>query len=343
MNRSGVGPYRPPLFYMEIAGISVFIWGLFLAFVGLMLALDLGVFNRKAHAVGFKEAVAWSGVWIALSLAFNGLIFWKWHEIQPGSQYTNSEAGLKFLTGYLIEKALSVDNIFVFIVVFKALAVPTHHQHRVLFFGVIGALVFRAVFIAAGAALLGAFAWLMVPFGLFLVLTGVKLWVSHGKPMKPLENPVVKWLQARFPFTQDFHGQEFFARVDGKRVLTPLFLALVVIELADLVFAVDSVPAVFAVTEHPFLVFTSNIFAILGLRSLFFALAGFMDKFRYLGYGLAAVLAFVGFKMVWGYAVHHIPVGLSLGVIVGLLAAAVLASLWKHPASHPTAKIEASK
>lgn len=328
---------------MELAGIHLYIWTVFLGFVGIMLALDLGVFNRKAHVVEFKEAAMWSAVWIALSLAFNGLIFWKWGEIQPGSHYTNTEAGMKFLTGYVIEKALSVDNIFVFIVVFKALGILPQYQHRVLFYGVMGALVFRAVFIAAGAALLSAFSWLMVPFGIFLVLTGVKLWLTHGKEMKPLENPAVKWLRARFPFTDRQHGQAFFIREGGKRVLTPLFLALVVIEFADLVFAIDSVPAVFAVTEHPFLVFTSNIFAILGLRSLYFALSGFMDKFRYLGYGLAAVLAFVGFKMVWGYAVHHIPVGISLAVIVGLLTLAVLASLLIPAAPQPTTEAKASQ
>jgi tellurite resistance protein TerC len=328
---------------MQLAGINVFIWIGFLTFVGAMLALDLGVFNRKSHKVEFKEAGGWSAVWIALSLVFNGLIFWKWADIQPGSAYGNTEAGLKFLTGYVIEKALSIDNIFVFIVVFKALAVPEKFQHRVLFYGVLGALVFRAIFIAAGAALLTSFAWLMVPFGLFLILTGIKLWANHGKEMKPLENPAVKWLRQRFPFTEEFHGEQFWILDKGRRVLTPLFLALVVIEVADLVFAIDSVPAVFAVTEHPFLVFTSNIFAILGLRSLYFALAGFMDKFHMLGYGLAAVLAFVGFKMVWGFYAHHIPVGLSLLVIVGLLTVSVVASLLTKPKhAEPTPPAEAS-
>lgn len=312
---------------MQIAEINWEIWAIFLTFVVAMLALDLGVFNRKAHEVSFKEAVSWSVVWIGLAMVFNAIIFFYWDRIQPNSIYSNNVAGTKFLTGYIIEKALSVDNIFVFIVIFKAFGIPSIYQHRVLFYGVIGALVFRAIFIAVGAALLANFKWLMVPFGIGLILSAYKMLVAHDKQMEPDKNPLVLWLKSKFPVTEKFDGQKFFTKIDGKKFATPLFLALVVVEFGDLVFAIDSVPAVFAVTEQPFLVFTSNIFAILGLRSLFFALVGFVDQFKYLSYGLSAVLAFVGGKMIYNFYFKHFPVGLSLAIIVGLLTISIVASV----------------
>lgn len=319
---------------MILADIPLWIWGSFLGFVLLMLALDLGVFHRSAHKVEMKEALIWSGVWIGLALLFNVLIFMAWDRIQPGSAISNQEAGFAFLAGYVVEKALSIDNIFVFLLIFSYFAVPDEYQHRVLFWGIIGALIFRALFIAAGAALLEHFAWTMVLFGLFLVVTGIKMAKTKDKKFEPERNPVVRLFRKFMPVTTDYVGQRFLTRVDGKLWATPLLLVLVLIEFTDVVFAVDSIPAIFAITDHPFLVFTSNIFAILGLRALFFAIAGLMRMFRYLSYALAAILVFVGFKMLYAYAEKsvftdwpHFPIALSLGVIVGILAIAIIASV----------------
>ncbi len=327
---------------MEIANISLWIWGGFLGFVLLMLGLDLGVFHRKAHRVATKEALAWCAVWISLAMAFAACVFYFWDRIQPGSTYTNSEAGLAFLAGYVVEYALSIDNIFVFIVVFTYFKVPEEYQHRVLFWGIIGALAFRALFIVAGAALLERFAWMMVIFGIFLILTGVKLAVVKDKKFEPERNPVVRLFRKLMPVTDDYVGQRFFTRIDKRLWATPLFVVLLVIELTDIVFAIDSIPAIFAITTNPFIVFTSNVFAILGLRSLFFALSGVMGMFRYLSYGLAAILAFVGLKMIYGYAektiVSHwpkFPIALSLGIIVSILAVSVIASLRRPAITDP--------
>jgi tellurite resistance protein TerC len=311
-----------------------------MAFVLLMLALDLGVFHRHAHKIEMKEALVWSGIWIGLALLFNVGLFFFWDQIQPGSAYTNDEAGFAFLAGYLIEKALSVDNIFVFLVVFGYFAVPEKYQHRVLFWGIIGALIFRAIFIAAGAALLERFFWMMILFGIFLIATGIKMALVKDKKVDPEKNPLVRLFRRFMPVTPEYHGQKFFTRINGKLWATPLFIVLLMIEFTDVIFAVDSIPAIFAITSDPFLVFTSNVFAILGLRALFFALAGLMQMFHYLSYGLAAILVFVGSKMLYGYAEKVLvpdwpkfPVVLSLGIIVAILATAIIASLRKPKAT----------
>lgn len=323
----------------ELANIALWIWGAFLGFVLLVLALDLGVFHRQAHKIEIKEALVWSGVWIGLALVFNLGLFLFWDRIQPGSQYTNVEAGFAFLSGYLIEKALSIDNIFVFLLIFGYFSVPEKYQHRVLFWGIVGALVFRAIFIAAGAAILEKFFWMMVVFGLFLIFTGVKLAIVKDKKIDPENNPLVKAFRRLMPVTPDYHGKKFFTRINGKLWATPLFVVLLMIEFTDVIFAVDSIPAIFAITSDPFLVFTSNVFAILGLRALFFALAGLMKLFHYLSYGLAAILVFVGCKMLYNYAekalvpeLPKFPVAASLGVIVAILALAIFASLNKPKA-----------
>jgi TerC family integral membrane protein len=281
-----------------------------------MLALDLGVFHRKAHVVRFREALTWSVVWVALALGFNALI-WTWF---------GPTKGLEFLTGYLIEKALSVDNIFVFLVIFGYFAVPSAYQHRVLFWGILGALVMRAIFIAAGAALITKFHWIIYLFGALLLLTGVKLFVQRNEHMQPEKNPVLRLFRRFVPTVAEFHGQRFTVVQAGRRYATPLLAVLVLVEATDLVFAVDSIPAVFAVTKDPFIVYTSNIFAILGLRAMFFLLAGVMDRFLYLKPGLAAVLVFVGAKMMLT-DIYKIPIAVSLGVVAGILAVAVVASL----------------
>lgn len=322
---------------IELAGIPLWIWGAFIAFVLAMLALDLGVFHREAHEVNIKEALTWSAIWIAMALVFNVVLFFLWDRIYPGSDYTPREASLAFLAGYVVEKALSVDNIFVFLMVFSYFNVPAKYQHRVLFWGIIGALVLRAGFIAAGAALLKQVAWMVLVFGAFLIFTGIKMLKGHENKIDPEKNPVIKLFRKLVPVTPDFVGQKFFTRIDGKLFATPLFVTLLFVEFTDVIFAVDSIPAIFAITDNPFIVFTSNVFAILGLRALFFALAGLMGLFHYLGTGLAAILMFVGSKMVYTYYMHtgggapefKFPIGISLGVIVGILAVSIIASIIK--------------
>lgn len=319
---------------MELANVPIWIWGAFLAFVLGMLALDLGVFHRDAHRIEIREALIWSAVWIGLAMVFNFVIFQYWHVIQPDSVYTNSEAGFAFLAGYIVEKSLSVDNIFVFLLILSYFAVPEKYQHRILFWGILGALIFRAIFIAAGAALLENFFWMMIVFGLFLLATGIKMLIVKDKKMEPEKNPVVKLARRFMRITPDYDGKKFFTRIKGKLWATPLFLVLLVIEFTDVIFAVDSIPAIFAITSDPFIVFTSNVFAILGLRALFFALAGLMQFFYYLGTGLAAVLMFVGVKMLYNYAEKVVvpewpkfPVALSLGIIASILIIAIVASM----------------
>ena len=302
---------------MEVATIgSPALWLGFTLFVGALLALDLGVFHRKAHAVGLREAAVWSAVWIGLALAFDlGIL-----------QLHGPERALEFLTGYLIEKALAVDNIFVIYAVFASFAVPAAYQHRVLFWGILGALALRAVFILAGAALIARFHWILYAFGALLVFTAIKLlWIGdHG--VHPERNPVYRLFRRVVPCVGDYHGARFTVRIEGRRYATPLLLVLVLIEWTDLIFAVDSIPAIFAVTRDPFIVFTSNIFAILGLRSLFFLLAGVIGRFHLLKPSLALVLAFVGGKMLLA-DVAKVPIGLSLGVVAGLVATGVVGSL----------------
>lgn len=301
---------------------SPLLWAGFMVFVLAMLAVDLGVFHKKAHEVSMKEAGIWSAVWVALAIAFNvGVHFW-----------FGPERALEFTTGYLIEKALAVDNIFVFVVIFSTFAVPAIYQHRVLFWGVLGALVMRAGFILAGGAFLQRFHWAIYVFGALLAITGVKLLLQRNQELHPERNPLVRWFQKLFPVTPELHGDRFTVIKDGRRFATPLLLALVAVEVTDLIFAVDSIPAIFAVTSDPFIVFTSNIFAILGLRSLYFLLAGIITKFAYLKVGLSLVLIFVGAKMLM-MDLYKIPIGASLGVIAGILGLSIVVSLIRPPSA----------
>lgn len=325
---------------MEIANVSIWIWTAFLGAVLGFLALDLGVFHRHAHEIKMREALVWSVVWIIVAIAFNFFIYFFWDWVQPESLYSNTDAAIAFFAGYTVERALSIDNIFVFLVVFSYFRVPAPYQHRVLFLGIIGALVFRGLFIALGAALISNFLWTMVIFGGFLIFTGIRMFAIHGKEIDPENNPVIKWFRKVFPTTSEYHGVRFFIRRNGVLMATPLFVALLAVELTDIVFAVDSIPAIFAITQDPFIVFTSNVFAILGLRALFFALAGLMQLFHYLSYGLAAVLVFVGIKMLYQYAektlnlgLPHFPIWVSLVVIVVILTTAILTSLIWPPRS----------
>lgn len=295
---------------------TVWLWLGFNVFVLAMLALDLGVFHRKAHAVSLKEAAIWSMVWISLALVFNaGLYLWR-----------GAEPALEFFTGYLIEKSLSVDNIFVFVLLFTAFGVLPASQHRVLFWGILGALVMRGTLILVGSVLIEEFHWIIYLFGVFLIFTGIKMGLHKDVEMNIEENRLVRWVRRVLPMTNSYEGSRFFVRQGGKLLATPLVLVLVIVESTDLAFAVDSIPAVFAVTHDPFIVYTSNVFAILGLRSLYFLLAGVMDKFYYLKLSLSAILTFVGVKMVI-VDFYKIPTLGSLMVIAGLLAVAVVASL----------------
>jgi tellurite resistance protein TerC len=306
---------------------SLALWIGFNLFILAVLALDLGVFHRKAHVVSVREAALWSAVWIALALLFNAGLWWL---RGPGP-------ALEFFTGYLIEKSLSVDNIFVFALLFGSFGVPAAEQHRVLFWGILGALVLRAAFILAGAALLAHFHWVIYLFGAFLVVTGLRMALARSANPDQLRDgepdlarhPVLRLVQRVLPVTPHYEGDRFFVRRGGRLLATPLFLVLVMVETSDLIFAIDSIPAIFAVTSDPFLVYTSNVFAILGLRALYFVLAGVMGALRYLKLGLAAVLVFVGVKMTL-VDLYKIPPSLSLAVIATLLAAAVGASLWKN-------------
>jgi TerC family integral membrane protein len=298
------------------------LWIGFTAFVLGMLALDLGVFHRKAHSVSQREAVIWTVVWVSLAVLFNIFIFRKF----------GSQLGLEFLTGYLIEYSLSIDNIFVFIIIFRYFSVPAESQHRALFWGILGALVMRALFIFLGAALIGSFHWIIYIFGAFLVYTGYKMLNGHDVEVHPDRNPVVRLFQRAVPITSQYEGARMLVRKQGRLMATPLLLVLAVIEGTDLVFAVDSIPAIFAVTRDTFIVYTSNIFAILGLRSLYFLLAGAMTQIQYLKIGLGAVLSFVGIKMLIS-EYYPIPIMLSLGVIAGLLGASVLASFLRPSGS----------
>ena len=295
--------------------ITIWLWLAFNVFILLMLAVDLGVFHKRAHEVSFREATTWSVIWVALALTFNAGIWWYW----------GSEPALQFLTGYLIEKSLSVDNIFVFVMLFTFFAVPAQYQHRVLFWGILGALVMRGAFIAAGAYMLEQFHWLIYLFGAVLVLTGIKMARRVGA-YDPLKNPVMRLAQRVLPLTPEYHGQRFWVKEAGRWVATPLLLVLLLVEATDLVFAIDSIPAIFAVTREPFLVYTANVFAILGLRSMYFLLAGVVHRFVYLKYGLAAVLVFVGAKMVL-VDVYQVPVAASLIIVGTLIGASIALSL----------------
>ena len=312
------------------AAFTVFVFGL--------LALDLGVFHRKAHAVSYREAAIWSAIWVALALIFNFALYhyasWQFARDPrltsiPGFSASDSarQAALEFLTGYIVEKTLSVDNIFLFVVVFGFFAVPAAYQHRILFYGVLGALLFRSIFIALGSALL-QYHWVIWLFGGFLVLTGIKMLFAPEIAVHPDRNPVVRLFRKLVPVTTDNHGQRFLVRIRGKLHATPLLLALIFIEISDIVFAVDSVPAIFAITREPLLVFTSNIFAILGLRSLYFLLAGAVQSFHLLKYGLGLVLIFVGLKMAWLNELYggKFPITISLAIIAGIVGGSMVLS-----------------
>jgi len=291
-------------------------WVVFNIFVLAMLAIDLGVFHRKAHEIKTKEALIWSAIWITLALLFNlGIYFWR-----------GPQTALEFLTGYLIEKSLSVDNIFIFLLIFSYFRVPALYQHKVLFWGILGALVMRAIFIAAGVTLIQKFHWLIYIFGGFLILTGIKMALEKEKKIHPERNPVLRLFRRFMPVTSDYEGDKFLVKHEGRYFATPLFITLLIVETTDVIFAIDSIPAILAITLDPFIVYTSNIFAILGLRSLYFALAGIMQLFHYLHYGLSAILVFVGAKMLLAY-IYKIPVDIALGVVAGFLLISVIASI----------------
>lgn len=304
---------------MHSIGTPVF-WSAFIAVVLLLLAIDLGVFQRKAHDVSVKEAACWSVVWIVLSFSFG---IWIYHAY-------GRTRGLEFFAGYLIEYALSVDNIFVFILIFSYFAVPTRLHHRVLFWGILSALVMRAAFIFAGAALINAFHWVIYIFGVFLVYTGIKIFFQGDAEVKPEHNPVVRLFQRLVPMTSGFSSDKFFLRINGKVLATPLALVLVTVEATDLIFATDSIPAIFGVTRDPFIVYTSNVCAILGLRSLYFLLAAVVRRFTYLGAGLGIVLIFIGIKMLIS-DIYHIPIGWSLVVVALILGGSIALSLIRSP------------
>jgi tellurite resistance protein TerC len=312
--------------------MTVWIWVCFLVLVLSLLALDLGVFNRNPHAISAKEALGWTAFWVALALGFNVVVYfmyehhWLGMGLLKGHEATGRTAALAFFTGYVVEKSLSLDNIFVIAMIFGYFRVPVQYQHRVLFWGILGALVMRGTMIGAGIAVIQRFTWLIYVFGGLLIVTAVKMLVTSDETIEPEKNPVVRLFRRVYPVTNEFHGHHFFVTVGGQHMATPLALALVIVETTDLLFAVDSIPAVFAVTLDPFIVFTSNVFAILGLRSLYFALAAVLDRFHYLKSSLVFVLSFVGVKMVIS---HHYPISApaSLSVIVGILLVGVLASI----------------
>ena len=296
---------------------TILLWIGFNIFILVLLTLDLKVFNRKPHEISIKESLMWSGVWIAISLLFNiGVYFW-----------FGRESALQFFTGYLIEKSLSIDNLFVFLLLFSYFKVPAKYQHEVLFWGILGALLMRGALILLGAALITRFHWILYILGLFLVVTGVKMAFQDGKKeVHPERNIVVRFFKKFLPVTSGYHEEKFFVKTGGKRYGTLLLIVLIVIETTDLLFAVDSIPAIFAITQDSFIIYTSNVFAILGLRSLYFALAGIMDLFYYLRHGLSVVLTFIGLKMLlMGYV--NIPIGLALGVVGTVLLIAIAASV----------------
>jgi tellurite resistance protein TerC len=309
-------------------------WWLYLGFViGVLtlLSLDLGVFHRGARPVGFREALAWCGVWVALALLFNGALY-MYANWRLDSEEAATQLALEFLTGYVVEYSLSIDNIFVFVLVFRYFGVPARFQHHVLFYGILGALVFRAIFIALGSVLM-QFHWVVWLFGAFLIFTAIKMAFTADESVAPDENPLVRLVRRVMPLSDKFHGSKFFVIENGRRVGTPLFVALLSLEATDIVFAVDSVPAIFAITREPFIVFTSNVFAILGLRSMYFMLGGAVERFHLLRYGLAVVLLFVGLKMVWldAWFGGKFPIGPSLAIIATVLGVSIIASLLTTP------------
>src|SRR6266480_39002 len=302
---------------MDIISSSTWLWVGFCALILFMLSLDLGLFNRKAHTIHYREAAVWSAIWVTLAGVFAGIVFWS----------QGQQRGLEFVTGYLIELSLSVDNLFVFILIFSYFKVPRRYQHRVLFWGLLGALVFRLTMIFLGATLINNFNWILYVFGAFLIYTGLSMFREEDREIQPEKNPVVRLVTRYVRISRNYDEEKFFTRIDDRRVGTLLLLVLVIVEVTDVVFAVDSIPAIFAVTTNPFIVYTSNVFAILGLRSMYFLLSGVIEKFHYLRMGLAIVLTFIGVKMLIVIGHVEIPIWVSLVVVLTVLAASVLASV----------------
>lgn len=311
--------------------MTLSIWLAFLVFVFTMVALDLGVFHRRIEVPTIRNALTWTLIWVAMALAFNVVVYllyennYSWASLAT-EHLTGRQAATQFLLGYVLEKSLSVDNIFVIAMIFAYFRVPVEMQHRVLFWGILGAVILRGVMIALGVALINRFDWVTYVFGALLIYTAIKMVTLRQETVDPAQNPLVRLARRWLPVTDTYHGSRFFVREGGRRIATPLFLALLLVESSDVMFAVDSIPAVFAVTRDPFIVFTSNIFAILGLRSLYFVLAGYMAKFRYLKSALVFVLAYVGVKMMLSNH-YHIPGEVSMGVILGILAVGIFASI----------------
>src|SRR5262245_11024860 len=309
---------------------STALWVGFSVFIVCMLSLDLGLFNRKAHTIKYREAWLWSAVWVTLAMIFAGIVFY----------YLGSQSGFEFLTGYIIELSLSVDNLFVFLLLFSYFKVPAKFQHRVLFWGVMGALFMRLTMIFVGAALINRFHWIIYIFGAFLVYTGIKMFRHEEIDVKPEQNLLVRGVTRFLPISRHYEEEKFFTKANGKRTGTLLLLVLMVVEVTDLVFAVDSIPAIFAVTTNTFIVYTSNVFAILGLRSMYFLLAGVVEKFRYLRFGLAIVLSFIGLKMLIGVVGFHIPIKISLAFVAIVLVGSVVASLVISPEGERTITVD---
>lgn len=313
-----------------IGSSSTWLWIGFSLFILAMLSLDLGLFNRKAHTIKYREALTWSIVWVSLAMIFASLVFF----------YQGTDLGLKFLTGYVIELSLSVDNLFVFLLIFSYFKVPARVQHRVLFWGVMGALVMRLTMIFVGAALIDRFHWIIYVFGVFLVYTGIKMFREEETELQPEDNPIVKLVTRYIPIARHYDEDKFFTKVNGKRTGSLLFLVLIIVEVTDLVFAVDSIPAIFAITTNTFIVYTSNVFAILGLRSMYFLLAGVVEKFHYLRMGLAVVLTFIGVKMLVEAAHIHIPIWVSLIFVAVVLTSSVIASLVWPPSTESQIEVD---
>lgn len=309
---------------------SLLMWVGFNVFVLAMLAVDLGIFHKHAHDVSSKEALTWSIIWVTLALCFNACIYFFWNDLSPQSSYSNAEAATAFFTGYIIEKSLSIDNIFVIALIFGYFAVPKLYQHRVLFWGILGALVMRGLMIWLGAALITEFHWVIYIFGGFLIISGIKMALQKDAHIEPEKNPLVRFFKKFMPITNEYDGQKFFTIKNGVKMATPLFVALIIVEFTDLVFAVDSIPAIFAVTKDPFIVYTSNVFAILGLRSLYFLLANAVHKFMYLKLGLSVILVFVGIKLLLTGTAYQLSTELSLGVIATVLVLSVVASFIRN-------------
>ncbi|MBE7488847.1 MAG: TerC family protein [Candidatus Omnitrophica bacterium] len=316
------------------------LWIGFILLIMVALALDLGVFNRKAHVINTPEALRWTMIWVSVALLFSVFIYFAYEHhwfgigLERGTILSGKQAALQYFTGWLVEYSLSLDNIFVIALIFSYFSVPRLYQHRVLFWGILGAMIMRGAMIAAGTALIRRFDWIIYVFGGLLILTAVKMLRASDEQVDPEKNPLVRLARKVYPVTPDFEGEKFFTRMNGKRAMTPMFLVLLVVESTDVLFAIDSIPAIFAVTKDPFLVFTSNVFAILGLRSLYFALAGLMAKFHYLRFSLVFLLAFVGIKMILSHH-HPIPTGYSLIIIVTILLVGVIASILGPAKKHP--------